>query len=152
MSNTLITAQDATGKIRNYQMVVGTALLMCFPLYYLFLKLGAAPESVFIVTIVMSQVCLALRLYMIRKIIPLSIVAYLKKVYFNALLVTVFSVAIPFLVNMQLEEGLVRFLLVSMLSVISTLLSIAYIGCSKQERNLFKQKVLPVIKQKLHLK
>lgn len=43
LSNTLITLQAATGKIRNYQLAVGGMLIMNFPLSYLCLKFGFPP-------------------------------------------------------------------------------------------------------------
>ena len=51
LSNTLINLQNATGKIRNYQLVVGTTLLMNFPLSYVALELGCPPESTIIVAL-----------------------------------------------------------------------------------------------------
>lgn len=63
LSNTLITLQCATGKIRNYQIVVGGMLLMNFPLSYICLKMNMQPESIYIVALFVSVVCLILRLW-----------------------------------------------------------------------------------------
>ena len=67
ISNPLITAMLATGKIRNYQIVVGGLQMMNLPISYICLRLGCMPESVLIVAIVISQCCLAARLYMLRR-------------------------------------------------------------------------------------
>ena len=69
VSNPLITAQLATGRIRNYQLVVGGLMLMNIPVSYLFLKQGAAAEVTVVVAIVISLVCLAARLIMLRGMI-----------------------------------------------------------------------------------
>ena len=58
LSNTLITLQNATGKIRDYQITVGGALMLNFPVSYLCLKIGCVPESVFIVALIVSVLCL----------------------------------------------------------------------------------------------
>ena len=95
ISNPLITAMLATGKIRNYQIVVGGLQMMNLPISYICLRLGCMPESVLIVAIVISQCCLAARLYMLRGMIGLSSIMYLKKVYHNVAMVTVVASIIP---------------------------------------------------------
>lgn len=62
LSNTLINLQVATGKIRNYQLMVGGMLLMNFPLSYFCLKMGFPPESTLIVALIVAVCCLFLRL------------------------------------------------------------------------------------------
>ena len=44
LSNTLINLQSATGKIRDYQIVVGGTLMLNFPLSYFALKMNLPPE------------------------------------------------------------------------------------------------------------
>lgn len=78
ISNPLITAMLATGNIRNYQIVVGGLQMMNLPVSYICLRLGCMPESVLIVAIVISQCCLVARLYMLRGMIGLSFIQYIK--------------------------------------------------------------------------
>ena len=58
ISNPLVTAMLATGKIRNYQIVVGGLQLLNLPLSYICLRLGFIPESVLLVAIVISLCCM----------------------------------------------------------------------------------------------
>ena len=51
ISQPLITAMLATGKIRNYQIIVGGLQMMNLPISYLLLRLGFFPEIVIIVAI-----------------------------------------------------------------------------------------------------
>ena len=44
LSNPLMTSALATGKIRNYQIIVGGLIMLNLPVSYLFLKAGAPPE------------------------------------------------------------------------------------------------------------
>ena len=55
ISNPLITAMLATGKIRNYQLVVGGLQLMNLPVSYILLRIGLFPEIVIVVAIILSQ-------------------------------------------------------------------------------------------------
>ncbi len=56
LSSPLITGMLATGRIRNYQIVVGGLQLLNLPVSYIFLKAGCMPEVTVIVAIVLSQV------------------------------------------------------------------------------------------------
>lgn len=71
ISYPLITAIQATGKIRNYQLLVGGLQLLNFPISYCLLHIGFFPEIIMIVAIILTQVCLGARLYMLQKIIKL---------------------------------------------------------------------------------
>lgn len=141
ISNPLVTAMLATGKIRNYQIIVGGLQMMNLPISYVLLRLGCIPETVLIVAICISQCCLAARLYMLRGMIGLSISQYLSNVYSNVLSVSVLSAIIPCAVFYHLNETFINFMLVCVISVICTCIVIYYIGCNNQERQFILSKV-----------
>lgn len=147
ISNPLITAMLATGKIRNYQIVVGGLQMMNLPISYVCLYFGAIPESVVIVAIIISQCCLAARLYMLRGMIGLKVLNYLKRVYFNVIVVTLFASIIPIVVSCHLSENFPRLIANSTIGVFCVVLSGLYIGCTKEER-LFVYQKLSTIKRK----
>lgn len=136
ISNPLITAMLATGKIKNYQIVVGGLQLLNLPVSYLCLRLGAMPESVMVVAIIISQCCLAARLYMLRGMIGLRVRYYLKNVYANVIFVTVIASILPSLLVCYMHESLFSFLIVTIASLVSTVLTELFVGCSKEERCL----------------
>lgn len=144
ISNPLVTAMLATGKIRNYQIIVGGLQMMNLPISYVLLRLGCIPETVLIVAICISQCCLAARLYMLRGMIGLSIIQYLSNVYFNVLSVSVLSAIVPCVVFYCLNETFINFMLVCVISVICTCIVIYYIGCNNQERQFILSKVKAV--------
>lgn len=144
ISNPLVTAMLATGKIRNYQIIVGGLQMMNLPISYVLLRLGCIPETVLIVAICISQCCLAARLYMLRGMIGLSISQYLSNVYFNVLSVSVLSAIVPCVVFYCLNETFINFMLVCVISVICTCIVIYYIGCNNQERQFILSKVKAV--------
>lgn len=141
ISNPLITAMLATGKIRNYQIVVGGLQIMNLPISYILLRLGCIPETVLIVAICISQCCLAARLYMLKNMIGLSVRQYLRKVYFNVLIVTMLSAIFPYIIFNCLNETFINFILICIVSIISTCVVIFYIGSNKQERQFILSKV-----------
>ena len=141
ISNPLVTAMLATGKIRNYQIVVGGLQMMNLPISYICLRLGCMPESVLIVAIVISQCCLATRLYMLRGMIGLSSVLYMKKVYFNVIIVTLLSLFVPGLLSKYMEESFLSFVILSFAAIVCTIIVEFYVGCNGKEREFVIDKV-----------
>lgn len=137
-SNTLITAQNATGNIRNYQLAVGGLYLLNLPFSYLLLKMGMIPEMTLVVAIVIAIACMIVRLCFLRHSIKLSVFDYVRTVILNALLVTAVSLVLPGLCYYYVSGTLWRFLAVCTSSVISSTVAIYFIGCNSQERDLAK--------------
>ena len=135
LSNPLITAQLATGNIRNYQLVVGGLQLLNIPVSYAFLKAGAVPEVTVIVAIAISQICFFARLVMLKGMIGLPIGDFLKKVYMNVLGTTALSLVIPFAVQRFLPETIWGFIASVTLCVVSAGLSVLAFGLSRGERH-----------------
>ena len=140
ISNPLITAMLATGRIRNYQLVVGGLQMMNLPVSYALLRVGLFPEVVMVVAIFISQCCLAARLLMLRGMIGLSARKYLRNVYLNVLVVSVLSAAVPGMVSRNISEGFFNFMLLCLLSFVCTALVIYYVGCNRQERQFIVSK------------
>lgn len=142
ISNTLITLQSATGKIRNYQLAVGLTLLMNFPLSYICLELGCPPESVLVVAIFVSICCLILRLLFLRKMAGLSMSRFVKNVCVRIIIVVVISSIIPFIIHSSMDYGWLRFIVVGTAAVISSGMTILFLGCSKSERIFIINKLI----------
>lgn len=141
ISQPLITAMLATGNIRNYQIIVGSLQMLNLPISYILLHFGCIPEVVLIVAIIISQCCLATRLFLLRGMIHLSAMAYIKKVYFNVIIVTVISAIVPLIVAEHLEESFINFILLSLVSVVSTFITVFYVGCNVGERMFILSKI-----------
>lgn len=150
LSNTLINLQISTGKIRNYQLAVGGMLLMNFPLSYICLKIGFQPESTLIVALIVAVACLFLRLLFLRKMVGLSMRRYLHKVCGNVLCVTLAAAVLPTLLYLQMADGVMRFLLMCVLTVLCSATAIYFIGCNRNERNFIKSRIV-LIRHKFSL-
>lgn len=141
LSNTLITLQSATGKIRDYQLAVGGVLMLNFPLSYICLKMGLAPESVYVVALSISVACLLLRLVFLKRMVQLSIRHYLGKVCFNVCIVSLSAAILPCIIHMHMGYGWLRFLSVTAVCLLCCTISIYVIGCSTSERSFIMDKI-----------
>lgn len=135
LSNPLITAQLATGNIRNYQLIVGGLQLLNIPVSYLFLKDGAAPESVIAVAIGISQICLVARLLLLRGMIGLPVGVFFRKVYLKVLAVAAVAIMLPWILNGHMPEGFAGFLTSALTCAAAAGLSVMFVGMDKSERN-----------------
>lgn len=145
-ANPCVVANQATGKVKLYQIVVGGILLTILPISYIVLKLGAPAYSVFIVHFCVESVAQFSRMFMLRKLIKLPLWQYLKNIYIPIVCTIVVAVICPLLVHLQMEEGWLRFIAVGFTCVASVGLSAFFIGFTKHERQFFWDKALRILK------
>ena len=85
---------------------------------------------------------------MLRGLIGLSSIKYMKKVYLNVLTVALLSAIVPCIVAYNMKESFATFVIVASSAVLSTASVEFFIGCNRKERDLVKRK-LSTIKSKL---
>lgn len=135
LSNPMITAMLATGRIRNYQLLVGGLQLLNIPVSYLFLKLGAMPEVTVMVAIAISQICMFARLYMLSRATGFQVGRFLNDVYLRTVFgVVCCSVWIPYLIGTIKPQGFAGFCISAASCIVAAGLAIWFIGLSKDER------------------
>ena len=144
MSNTLITVMLATGNIKWYQIIVGGLQMLNFPISYVCLYMGMIPECTLIVSIILALFCFIARLIMLKQMVQLDSIRYLKEVFLHALLITLLSMVVPLFINIKMEEGIVRFFTVSIISIVLTSIVVYFIGCNQSERNFINSKIISI--------
>lgn len=135
-----VIANQATGKVKVYQAVVGGILLITLPLAYIALQLGAPAYGVFIVQLCIDIIAQLARMLMLRNQISLPLRAYLRNIYLPIFLVVVSSLVLPILVHQQLDEGWLRFIAVGTTCVISVSSMSFMIGLTAGERKFIIRK------------
>ncbi len=146
ISRPIITAKNANGHIRNYQIVVGGILLLMLPISYVGLKMGMPVTFVAFANALTAIMAIFARMYMLRGDFPCwSTRIYYKEVFMNVILVSVVASIAPGLSYNLLPEGFINFIFTSTLAVISSCMSVFYVGCSKVERELIACKSRQVI-------
>jgi O-antigen/teichoic acid export membrane protein len=148
LSYPLMSAAQATGKIKKYQSVVGGMLLFNLPVSYCFLKLGFQPQVTLYVSIVISLICLFLRLLILKGMIDLDIRKYFKKVLLIIFSVSIVAYIIPLFLRLKLEEGFIRFLIVGGLGVITSIAAMYLIGFNVKERAV----IIKMVRNNVYIK
>jgi O-antigen/teichoic acid export membrane protein len=141
MSGPLMTAAHATGKIKFYQGVVGSLMLLILPFSFLLFKLGFSPVSTLYVNIFFSIISIFVRLKIISPLIRFSVTLFIKRVLLVILFVTSISLIVPLSIFFLLPDGLFRLVLVIIFSIFSIVITIFYLGLENQERNFIIDKI-----------
>lgn len=147
MRTSIVTSAHATGKIKVANLVVGSLFYLIIIVSYFCLKTGFPPESVFIVTIVVSVMAQITELFIVKGLVSYSIKAYIKKVVWVCLVIMIISGIIPYLISTMLLPGLIRFILVGFTSIVTVGMSIYFLGIDKETRNLVVQKIMTEIQK-----
>ena len=145
LSNPLIIANQATGKVRKYQAICGTILLMILPISYISLRLGLPAYSVFIVHFLMESLTQVVRMFLLRPLIGIRIRDYLRYIYSPVLWVIAVSVILPAFVYFNMEDTVIRFFIVGIVCVLSVSLTAYTLGLSSNERVFVKAKALGML-------
>lgn len=132
----LHTANLATGKIKLFQTVRGIVMFTMVPMSFIVLKLGAAPESVFVIQLLVTLAAQLIMLLIIRRLIQLSLRDYVIEVFVRTFIISVLSAIPSYLIFLLLPDNLWRILIVCLVSVLVSSISIYFIGLNKSEKEV----------------
>lgn len=130
----LTTAVCATGRIRNFQIITGTILVLTLPVSYFLLKVYPHPYLVFFVSIVFAAVAQLARMIFMKRMFGMSIMQYIKVVLLRSGVVFILSISATYGIRLALGNGLWFHLLTILVSVMVTLLLSYYLGLRQQQR------------------
>ena len=146
ISNPSIIANQATGRIKEYQIVIGGILLLILPISYIGLVLGAPAYSVFIIHFCVETITQIPRMYLLRKLIDLSIREYIYNIYLRILIVVLISILLPLYLHCQMSEGFFRLVCVGSVSVVSVGITVFLLGLTVGERKFITNKVMNLLR------
>lgn len=148
ISRPIITAKNATGHIRNYQIVVGSVLLLMLPISYIGLKFGASYTFVPFTNALTAIMAIFARMYMLRGDFPeWSSRVYFKKVFLNVITVSIIASVLPFCCYLYLPYGWLNLILTTIVSIASSLCTIWFVGCEENERSYISNTIMNFIKK-----
>ena len=134
LANPMVIANQATGKVKKYQAVCGSTLILILPISYLCLRIGFPAYSVFIVNLIMECICQLLRMIMLRNLIDLKLREYFINIYSRVIMVIIGSTIIPFILYNYLAESILRFLIICLTSAVSVLTISYLLGMTNNEK------------------
>ena len=145
LSNPLIIALQATGKIRKFQ-ILESSVLLCIPVFsYVLLKFtDTPPEIVFVVHFCFELLAQYVRVKIILPYIKMKNVDYLVKIIYPILWVLCISPVMPLLICILQDDGIVSFITTSIASLLSSILTIYFLGCTKNEKYMIRKSLYTI--------
>jgi Na+-driven multidrug efflux pump len=134
LSLTMLRANAASGKVRNYQIVVGGVNLMVFPISWLCFYLGMSPEVSYIVHFIIFFINIFVRIRMMRGILPVTYKDFIVNVFAKIIPVTILASALFVILSFYMEDSWIRFVIVGGLTVLVLPILIYWLGLSQNER------------------
>lgn len=148
ISNPLMTLAQATGKIKLYQITVGTLLLMNLPLSWLFLKLGFSAEYTMYVAIFVAVVTLFFRIILLRRMTKFPVLLFMKVTMLPIIVTSITSFVTVYLFYKVFEsDNLVVNACLLALSVLLNACIIFLVGLNNTERKLIFSFTKKIIKK-----
>ena len=126
----------ATGKIVWYQVSFSLLEFFHFGLAYVLLHNGFSPVWSYYCGVIIAVLKVFAMWVMSRKQLNISIREFLTSVVTPLLLTVLISVVIPLLPYLNMQEGVLRFAIVLGTCILSSGLTILFVGCTRSEREM----------------
>ena len=108
----------ANGRIKQY-MLVYSSVCLCIPLGWLCFRLGAPASSIFWITLALMMAIQFVSLAMLKHYLPYSYSGYFRKVVSPIVVFSVLTPVLPLITRLIMPEGLLRFVLVVIFSILT---------------------------------
>ena len=148
LANPIITSVHATGRIKRFQIIEGSMLLMIVPLSYVLLKyFNVPPESVFIVHILIELCTQYARIKIVLPMIEMKTNTYTKEVILPIGKVCISGAIIPVCLFLYLPQNALTFFIIGIVCILSVTSCIYVFGCTERERNIITSKLRTTLKR-----
>lgn len=128
------TVVHATGVMKDYQLWGSIIGIASVPVAYIILQFNQMPELALVTVLVCTIIGHIIGLFIVRKLVGMSIRIYIQKVLWPIFLVFVSSIITVLPVRFIFEEGIQRLICVVLLCVLSVILSTYLLVMDKTER------------------
>ena len=108
----IMSAIQAKGKIRNYQITMGIILLANVPIAYLILKLGYPVYYTTMAFVVLEFISLLVRLIMASRLTGMKIKEYLRNVIVPTLIIIIIPTLIALIPHFVINKSIIRLIIV----------------------------------------
>lgn len=147
VSEPLYTGIQATGKIKKYQIITSSLMLLNIPVCYILFKCGASAYMAFIVNLFFSSLLVLCRLFFISKATDFPTLEYIKAIVVNCFAVVIVAITPIYFVNKMLETTFYTFSVITCLSIGWSSLVFFVLSLKKSEKSF----VIKLIKSKIRI-
>lgn len=150
MHGSLVTAMQATGKIKVFQITIASIMILDLPIAYTLLKIGCSPYSVMYSAIFTAFIGLIARVILLNKLIYINIRNFLIDIVIKNIFLFVIMFLPIWLLSLYIPQTFVGFVILTLVSIIYSL-AVIYCSCYKNEKLLIKN-IINKAKSQLYIK
>lgn len=134
----MVQVVHASGKMKWFQIIISIIICSIIPISWLFLKNGYGPNSVFIVSLILSTINIIASLIIVHRIFAFNYTEYLREVIAPCLVLSFLTPLLPFLISFLMPSSVLRIVLVCIADIISILFLTYHIALSNSEKQIAK--------------
>ena len=132
---------QATGKIRNYQILMAALIFMNFPIAYVVLKLGLPVYTVWIVRIIVNIATMTARCIYMKRKMDFPLLPYLRNVLVPIIIVTLIALPIPIVLNYIVHGFWANLLIVGIVTLTVTMFDVYFVGMTAHEKEMARNMI-----------
>ena len=136
----------ATGRMKNYQIATSFIVCLILPISWVFLKLGYSPNSVYIISLLMTIINQVVCNVFLKRIFPYSLWEYLREVIIPCFVFTLLVPIIPLLVHSLVGQGFVRLLITGVICVVTSLIVAYSLIFNNVEKQIVKNYLKTIVR------
>lgn len=139
LSGTLQSAAQSTGKVRGYNVILGTVALVNIPMCWVILRTGATPESVLYVGLVIAFIMIPIQVLLVARIAPISIITYYKDVIGPVVSIGAVTLLLALFPYLTMEPSFGRVVATAAASIFGVIASSLLFGLNQYEKNFVRR-------------
>lgn len=136
------TACLATGKIKNYTIIISIVSLSLFPFTWVSYKFGAPVEFAYILFIVIYSIIDVVRLFLMKRMLGFPIMQFIYEVVYKIVIITCLAIIVPLLIRYMIDQSFTRLVLNACSCVIISSILIFLFGMWPKERSFILKKII----------
>ncbi len=141
-SNSMIeSGLSAIGRVKENNMYSVPVYLLSLPLVYLVLKLDMDPTAAYWIGSVPPLISFLINLFLLSKFTAFPAKKYFLNIFLKNLGLVLISAVLPFIVQIHMVPGFLRFISVSLLSLASTCVTIWFLGLNNDLKLTIRKKI-----------
>ena len=135
----------ATGNLRTHQILMASIKILNIPLAYVMLKNGLPAWTALALKAGLNLVCSIVRPCYVKKLYALPLNAYFRDVFVSVYLSSAIILPLPLYVESQMNDGLTKLAMTSLIFFITAGPIIFFVGLKKNEQNIVLNFILSKI-------
>lgn len=139
---------QASGKIRNYQLAISIIFLLIFVVTLVLFEFGKPVYYAFIVSVVMNLIGIFARLIIVKRENGFPVIAFMKKSVLPLIPIAIVTFLIPYMLLVNLNDSIPNIIVSTLAGEIALFVLIWLIGLNKQEKEFIVSKVSKLRRKK----